>query len=746
MIAELLPRMNISREQCTRSLRKKSSNSEVLVFRLLARRFLKNCFPLVALLLMAATSHAALDINVQATPDPVEPGEVLNVQVTVGNSDNFDRTDVVVTMEYPAGLNALAHSAISDGGSCVNSVGNGSTCSSTEQLSWSIASLPANSGITLTLPPTVDASTATGTTIVFQSTATDSSDSATGSESVEVVNDRTLELALSEVADPVVPGGELTYVLSFGHTASSAVATNAVLELPLPAGVSFVSATGGGTLVGNTVQWSLGTLQPGAVGEREVRVTVDAAQGLGTAIKAEAQLSSGGLLTRADAVTRIESQVPLQVVIEANANPAQSGEALNVELTATNTSAFDRSNVQLVLRYPVGLNALAHSAISDGGSCVNSVGNGSTCSSTEQLIWDLGTIAAGSGVTVTLPPSINAALPRGSLIEFVAVVLDATARARAIDVVRVGDDAGITLVAVPSFEGMSQSAAEAAILAANLSVGTVTEASSDSVAVGNVISQSPAAGIQVAEGARVDLVISTGPADTTVPGVVGLSQSDAEAAIIAAGLTVGTVTSANSDTVATGDVISQSPAGGTDVALSTEVDLVVSLGPLLVSVPDVGGLTQSAAEAAIIAEGLTIGTVTSANSDAVPAGDVISQSPAPGTSVSANTTVDLIISLGPVAADSDGDNVADDNDNCINVANPSQRDTDGDGFGNDCDTDLNNDGTTNIFDLGLLKRVLNTADPDADFNGDGVVDQADIAILRSFFLKAPGPSAIAPAS
>ena len=51
-------------------------------------------------------------------------------------------------------------------------------------------------------------------------------------------------------------------------------------------------------------------------------------------------------------------------------------------------------------------------------------------------------------------------------------------------------------------------------------------------------------------------------AGALVPDVVGLSQAAAEAAIVAANLTVGTVTHENSATVPMGEVISQDPVGG----------------------------------------------------------------------------------------------------------------------------------------------------------------------------------------
>ncbi|MEO1574512.1 MAG: thrombospondin type 3 repeat-containing protein, partial [Pseudomonadota bacterium] len=94
-------------------------------------------------------------------------------------------------------------------------------------------------------------------------------------------------------------------------------------------------------------------------------------------------------------------------------------------------------------------------------------------------------------------------------------------------------------------------------------------------------------------------------------------------------------------------------------------------------------------------------------------------------------------------ADSDGDGVVDNQDNCTEEPNADQRDTNGDGYGNVCDADLNNDGIINVVDLGRLRAVFFTGDPDADFNGDGVVNVVDLGIMRAGFFGAPGPSGVA---
>ncbi|MGF1644419.1 MAG: S8 family serine peptidase [Thiotrichales bacterium] len=97
-----------------------------------------------------------------------------------------------------------------------------------------------------------------------------------------------------------------------------------------------------------------------------------------------------------------------------------------------------------------------------------------------------------------------------------------------------------------------------------------------------------------------------------------------------------------------------------------------------------------------------------------------------------------------LADDADADNIVASADNCLNVANPNQRDTDGDGYGNLCDADLNNDGMVNGLDLVLFRQRFLTNDPHADFNGDGFVNGLDLVMFRQMFLNPPGPSGRAP--
>jgi beta-lactam-binding protein with PASTA domain len=110
---------------------------------------------------------------------------------------------------------------------------------------------------------------------------------------------------------------------------------------------------------------------------------------------------------------------------------------------------------------------------------------------------------------------------------------------------------------------------------------------------------------------------------------------------------VGAVTQQTSNTVASGNVISQEPASGSSVAEGSPVKLVISSGSQIATVPNVEGLTQAAASAAITEAKLTVGTVIQQASNTVASGKVISQDPANGSSVAEGSPVKLVISSGP---------------------------------------------------------------------------------------------------
>lgn len=201
--------------------------------------------------------------------------------------------------------------------------------------------------------------------------------------------------------------------------------------------------------------------------------------------------------------------------------------------------------------------------------------------------------------------------------------------------------AGPNLVTVPDVQGADGGDATAQIEALGLLVSMV-EDSSDSVTVGHVISQAPSGGVGVKAGSTVTLTISKGKPTGTVPNITKMDITNAQNTLIAAGLVLGSETQAN-DAAPVGQVISQDPAAGTSLPQGGFVNVVVSKGPVSVSVPSVVNMTRSNAEAQITNAGLVANTQESAVTDPAQDGIVISQDPASGSSRPQGSTVTIVV-------------------------------------------------------------------------------------------------------
>jgi beta-lactam-binding protein with PASTA domain len=127
-------------------------------------------------------------------------------------------------------------------------------------------------------------------------------------------------------------------------------------------------------------------------------------------------------------------------------------------------------------------------------------------------------------------------------------------------------------IAVPDVGGLRQAAANTALVNAGLVVRVVTQSSS-SIPSGIVIDQNPSAGVTAQSGATVTIRISSGPARTTVPNVVGKTQASAVNALTNAGFLTQVVLQTGGGTV--GTVVDQSPASGARAATGSTVVITV---------------------------------------------------------------------------------------------------------------------------------------------------------------------------
>jgi eukaryotic-like serine/threonine-protein kinase len=206
-----------------------------------------------------------------------------------------------------------------------------------------------------------------------------------------------------------------------------------------------------------------------------------------------------------------------------------------------------------------------------------------------------------------------------------------------------------TTIAIDNVQGQTFEAAKATLESQGFVVPDPVFVVNETVPPGTVVSQSPPSGTAAARGSRVTLTVARGPSKVQVPDLSDMTLAQAQTALSAVNLGLGSKTPQASDTVAQGLIISQSPLKGTKVAQNTLVDVVYSSGPSQVSLPDVSCLTFSVAKAQLVALGLQaqysattvpLGTCPSANL-------VTSTTPTSGTKVAVGTTITVFVYVPP---------------------------------------------------------------------------------------------------
>ena len=200
---------------------------------------------------------------------------------------------------------------------------------------------------------------------------------------------------------------------------------------------------------------------------------------------------------------------------------------------------------------------------------------------------------------------------------------------------------GVEQKKVPDVAGKTQDEATKAITDAGLTVGPITQEYSGTVESGRVVSTDPKAGTSINHSSAVAIAVSRGRQSATVPDVTGMTVDQAKTTLEAAGLKLGTQTQAFSDTVASGQIISTSPAAGASGVYNGDtVAVTVSKGPENVTVPDVNGKSEEEAKKALEDLGLKVEVNKRLGA---PFGTVRSTEPAAGTSVKTGSTVKINI-------------------------------------------------------------------------------------------------------
>jgi serine/threonine-protein kinase len=206
---------------------------------------------------------------------------------------------------------------------------------------------------------------------------------------------------------------------------------------------------------------------------------------------------------------------------------------------------------------------------------------------------------------------------------------------------------GTRVSVVPDVVGSGGQEAEQALEAEGFQV-EVAERESSFDDQNRVMGQNPSGGARAEVGSGVTITVGTGPSSVPVPRLYGSTPAQARSALQGAGLSLGTVTRDYNNDVTQGGIYFQDPSGGENVEPGTAVNITVSLGPEQVEVPEVYGLSVSAAQAALSNVGLNSTTFKVEGDE--PEGTALSTEPGVGAMLDPGSTVTLYYSAGPPPA------------------------------------------------------------------------------------------------
>ncbi|MDP9192467.1 MAG: hypothetical protein M3P06_12275 [Acidobacteriota bacterium] len=344
--------------------------------------------------------NASIDLRVSSVSDSIDPITLGtgNVTYTVNiiNDSTSKATNPKVDITLPAGATFVSHTA-SNSGTCSGPVSGVVTCN------WAGDLLAFNGRTaTVTVTPTAGGTMTTSATVSGDQPEADGSDNT--SSATTLVN-ASIDLRVSSVSDSIDPvtlgTGNVTYTVNIINDSTSK-ATNAKVDITIPAGTTFVShtASNSGTCSGPvsdvvTCNWAGDLL---AFNGRTATVTITPAAG-GTMT---ASATVGGDQPEADpsdntltTTTTVNASIDLQLTVSDSPDPRVLG-AGNVTYTVniTNSSTSKATNAFLTFTLPAPVTLVSATATS-GGVCSGPSGGVVTCN------W-AGDLLAFNGRTATI--------------------------------------------------------------------------------------------------------------------------------------------------------------------------------------------------------------------------------------------------------------------------------------------------------------------------------------------------------
>lgn len=342
-----------------------------------------------------------------STPTVVQTasGAVASYDITIQNTSAATATGVVVTDTLPSGFTYKDTTAVT-GGTVTSSPTLGD-----QAPAWGTFSIPASGTLQITFRADIAAGVG-GQTYSNDLSASSSGGTPVGTFDPLLNTAANVTVSLSpgltdglSAPATAASGTGFDYTAAYGNQGTSA-ATGTAAVLTLPSGVTFVSATGGGSYAAGsrTVTWSLGSLAAGASGSQTVHVTVDSPMANGTVLTASLSLSCNETGPASASASTTATSAPVMAAGLSAPGSASAGASLTYTASYGNTGTTTATGTSVVLTLPAGY---AFASASGGG--VYSAGAGT-------VTWAIGALASGGSGSFTVTGATPSPVANGTVL------------------------------------------------------------------------------------------------------------------------------------------------------------------------------------------------------------------------------------------------------------------------------------------------------------------------------------------
>jgi uncharacterized repeat protein (TIGR01451 family) len=354
-----------------------------------------------------------LALRIIANEDPVVIDSRLRYEVSVSNIGLVPLNNVALAYRVPK---YVSLSYVDD--ILPSATRNCSNCIDGSEVIWNLDTIEAGASVTISINAEISADVPAGSLLrgEFFAFADNVNGPVSSGITVGVSRAPESELAVSVSQDPIQAGQSFDVEIVAGNVTSNTLSSS-VLSLTVPDGLIIDSASDAGVVDSElqTITWQANSLDVLNSVKRTAALTASTDAKPAAIFEFESQFSYNGIGDRGVSANHMatvsELASPITLSIQPTTDSVSPGGNLGLNVTLSNTSLVPANNVVLVYRLPANITLNYRDDVEP-----DATRNCSNCVEGSEVIWRLGTIAAGANQQIQINANVSADVRRGSLL------------------------------------------------------------------------------------------------------------------------------------------------------------------------------------------------------------------------------------------------------------------------------------------------------------------------------------------